>query len=259
MPAPDDFSDIARYYDRVMEHVDYERWFVLVTTLAQLLTPGFRHLDAACGTGTLIRRLRKVGWNSTGLDISSAMLAAGKKDGKLQATAVADLRALPLRGSVDYVTCLFDSVNFLVEDGDIPKTFCQVSQALADQGLFYFDIVTERMVTDHFENQEWTDNNGGFSTTWSSSYCRKTGIAETRLRVGSGATGVFCERIYPQKIIEQAVKDAGLTILGVYDAKTWKSPKRKTVRIDFIAAKNPSRAMKKNFRVARDAVIRLLM
>ena len=258
MGIADGFCDIARYYDRIMEHVDYDRWFIVAARLRELLPAEFRHLDAACGTGTLLRKFRRLGWNSLGIDLSIAMLAVGQKDADAAPSAAADLRSLPFCGSVHYVTCLFDSVNFLVGDGDVRQAFAEVRQALTDNGLFYFDVVTERMVTDHFENQEWTEHNGGFSTSWRSTYGRKERVAETRVRVNNSATGVFYERIYSQRQIERALKEAGLTFLGAYDARTWKRPSRKTVRIDFVAAKAPSPAMTKLFHRVSDEIARLM-
>jgi len=258
MGIADGFCDIARYYDQIMEHVDYDRWFVVAARLSELLPSDFRHLDAACGTGTLLRKFRRLGWNSLGVDLSLAMLQAGRKDTDAAPSAAADLRMLPFCRNVHYVTCLFDSVNFLVGDRDMGQAFSEVSQALTNKGLFYFDVVTERMVTDHFENQEWTERNGGFSTTWSSTYERKGRIAETRVRVNNKATGVFYERIYSQRAIERALREAGLTFLGAYDARTWTRPSRKTVRIDFVAAKAPSRAMTKHFRRVSDEIARVM-
>jgi len=255
----DAFQEIARYYDRIMEHVNYERWFTITTELGALLPRDFRHLDAGCGTGTLIKRLRRTGWRSAGIDLSGAMIRAGRS-GKQETfpAANADLRALPFSGSLDYITCLFDSVNFLVDEGDLERAFVSVSEALREGGFIYFDAVTERMVTQHFEGQEWSERNGKFTTTWSSSYCRRTGVVETRIRISQGAFGVVRERVFPEERIRAAVADAGLTLLGVYDAHTWKAPKAKTIRIDFVAAKNPGAALTRQFESIATRMRRLL-
>ena len=170
MAAYDPFADIAPYYDTIMEHVNYGRWFRVTEALSTLLPPGFTHVDAACGTGVLIKRLRADGWRSFGVDLSFAMIRAGRKGPRALPAATADLRALPLHGGADYVTCLFDSLNFLLEYEDVERAFGQIYGALAPQGLFYFDVVTERMVKDYFEGQEWIEQNGRFSTTWRSAW-----------------------------------------------------------------------------------------
>ena len=33
----DEFHEIARYYNRIMDHVDYDRWYAVTTALADLL------------------------------------------------------------------------------------------------------------------------------------------------------------------------------------------------------------------------------
>jgi len=243
----DAFLELAPYYDRIMDHVNYDRWYMVTTTVAGMLPTSFTHLDAACGTGTLIKRLRSENWKSVGTDISSSMIKAGRKAGAKFPAAAADLRALPICGSIDYVTCLFDSVNFLLTLEDVTQAFREIRNALSPQGIFYFDIVTERMVTEHFEDQDWTEDNGRFSTTWRSRYRRETCVAETTVKVDNGPEGTVRERIYTQAEIERAVARAGFHLLGAFDAHTWKPPHKRTIRIDFVAAREKSRALRKRF------------
>ncbi len=258
MPPSDAFGELARYYDRIMDFVDYDRWFFVTTLLAELLPERFVHLDAACGTGTLLKRLRRIGWSSIGTDLSPAMLRAGNIQASAIPVAAADLCAMPFSRSIDYATSLFDSINFLLSIEDITKAFEQVAGCLKEGGIFYFDMVTERMVTDHFEDQEWSEHNGAFSTRWRSSYDRETRIAETEVRVTSGAGGFFRERVYEPTEIEAALRAAGLTLLGVYDAHKWTTPKRKTVRLDYVAVRGDSRELRKAFDKTRAKVRRHL-
>lgn len=256
MTVPDQFDGIARYYDPIMEHVDYDRWFRIVSALGELLPKGFRHLDAACGTGTLLQMLRQAGWNSIGVDLSPAMLRAARKKDPALPVAVADLRALPVHGSVDLVTCLFDSMNFLIEDDGPARAVRECADALRPDGILYFDIVTERMVTDHFEDQYWTEHNGTFKTTWTSAYDHATGVVDTGVRVNTGAEAVVRERIHPTARFVDAIAAAGLRLVLMVDANTWHSPNDKTVRIDFYALKQPSRAMIKALEKAFHALRR---
>lgn len=248
MRATDTFSEIAPYYDTIMERVDYDRWVTATAALASLLPQRFVHLDVACGTGRLIKRLRRAGWNSIGVDFSFSMLRAGRRKMRNLPVAAADLRWLPLAGSVDYVTCLFDSINFLLSLDDVHAALRQISLALKANGLLYFDIITERMVLEYFADQRWTEQNGRFTTTWDSRYCRATATAETEIRVNTGPTCILRERVYPQQAIEEAVNDAGLHLLGIFDAETWQKPTKRTERIDLIACKSPFPQLKRRFR-----------
>jgi SAM-dependent methyltransferase len=243
----DPFEDLARYYDPLMEHVNYDRWFFITVALAELLPSPFRHLDAACGTGTLVEMLRKTGWDSAGLDLSPAMIhAARKKEGK-PPVAVADLRALPCSASIDIVSCLFDSLNFLTEEQDLQLALEQLYHALQTGGILYADIITERMVTEHFEGQEWEEDNDGFSSRWRSHYDHTAGIAESHVRVNTGATSIITERVYPQEQVEAMLRKSGFDVLGMYDAETWGVPTKKTTRVDFVAVKGASPGLKRKY------------
>ncbi len=257
MPRPDAFAEIARYYDPIMDHVDYDRWFLITATLGELLPHGFLHVDAGCGTGVLMHMLRKSGWNSTGIDLSFAMLHTARRERGALPVAAGDLQAFPVRGA-HFVTCLFDTINFLLEEEALRRVLREFAQALRPGGLLYFDAVTERMVTDHFDDQTWTEDNGRFRTTWSSNYDPATGLTETRVRVNTGGEALILERVYPTATIVQAIEDAGLTVLDTLDAFTWKRPTPRSTRLDFVAMKSPNQPHQALFSTLRSRLRQLL-
>lgn len=260
MTPYDNFADIAPYYDSIMSHVAYEKWGHVTTLLSGLLPSGpFNHLDLACGTAVLVKELQADGWNTIGLDLSYPMLRAGKKGARTPRLVAGDMLHLPFKGHFDYVTCLFDSLNFLLSIEDIEETFRQVASLLSPTGLFYFDLVTERMVTQHFEGQKWTEKNDGFSTTWESVYDRKTRVTDTTIRVQSGPATLIRERVYTLKEVEAALQKTGLTLLGALDAMTWGKPRKKTIRIDLVATKEPTKNRTKAFAAMRDQIRALLL
>jgi hypothetical protein len=114
--------------------------------------------------------------------------------------------------------------------------------------------VTEKMVTQHFDGQQWTESNRRFSTTWRSDYDRKTGIVETKVRINTGAAGTVHERVYSQDDIEQALTQAGLTLLGAVDAHSWQSIRRKTIRMDFVAIKGGTKLLQKKFNALKSKI-----
>ncbi len=242
----DAFEHLARYYDPLMAHVNYDRWQAVAEALAPLLPQPFIHVDAACGTGALIKRLRRAGWRSMGFDLSPSMLRAGRKGRAALPAVTADLRALPFR-NVDFITCLFDSLNFLLELDGLRQALREIADALRDGGLVYFDVVTERMVTEHFEDQRWTEKTGRLSSRWDSRYHRGSQVSETLVQVNRGPASAIRERMYPLEVVRTAAEDAGLEILGMFDATGWKKPTSKTVRADFVACKGDVRAYAKDF------------
>lgn len=248
MAPSDPFAELARHYDPLMSHVDYGRWFFIADALAALLPRGFRHVDAGCGTGVLLERTRRAGWRSSGVDLSPAMLRTARKMRGALPVAVADLRALPFDGGPHLITCLFDSLNFLLEEEDVRRAFRSLAGALRPGGVLYFDVVTDRMMTEHFADQAWTEDTGGFRTTWDNHYDPATQTCTTRVKVGPQAESVTRERAYPLDWLAREVRAAGLETLGVFDAHSWKGASRRTVRADFVAARSPSPSLVRAFR-----------
>lgn len=243
MPHVDAFAQLARFYDPLMEHVDYDRWHGILSRLGEWLGHP-RFLDAGCGTGTLLQRLRAVGWDATGYDNSVAMLReARRRHGDLSLVA-ADLRALPFEprrdGHFGLVTCLFDSLNFLLDEDEVRMTIEEWHEALTPDGLLYFDIVTERMLTDHFDGQDWTENHGPFQSRWSSHYDKRTKISETRVRINTQSESLIQERVYSLECIESLLEDAGFHVLWHVDSHNGRPPSARTTRIDLYAAKIPT-------------------
>lgn len=236
MTPQDDFEVLSRYYDDIMSHVRYARWMGIVTELSAWLPRNFRHLDAACGTGTLLQHCRTAGWRSLGCDLSEGMLRTAQRKAGTLPLAQADLQALPCADSAFHlVTCLFDSLNFLLEEDALRAAIRECARVLAPGGIFYFDLVTERMVTDFYLGPEWVEDNGGFRTAWHTDYDRQSGIADTAVRINSGAAQHFRERMYPLRTFRDAVARSGLQLLVEVDAETWRAPRPGSTRIDMIA------------------------
>ncbi len=233
----DDFEGLARHYDTLMSHVNYERWLIVASELACLLPQQFRHLDAACGTGVLLNKLRHIGWNTTGADLSVSMLDVARRRLPDATLVAADLRAMPYLGAFNYITCLFDSINFLLDEADLQTAMRNIAAALKPGGLVYFDVVTERMVLQHFAEQEWTESQGRLRTRWVCQYDRAKRISRSDIYVGSGPARTILERIYEPEQIENALHAAGFELLGAFDAETWRPVGRRTVRIDYVAVK----------------------
>ncbi|MFX0168378.1 MAG: class I SAM-dependent DNA methyltransferase [Candidatus Hodarchaeota archaeon] len=103
-------------------------------------------LDLACGEGTFVVTMAKQGLVVTGLDQSPEMIALAKEKAEeegVQATFIrGDMRRLEFSSSFDFVTCWFDSLNYLLELEDLVITFQGVANALTEKGFFIFDLNT---------------------------------------------------------------------------------------------------------------------
>src|SRR2546423_2684420 len=93
------------------------------------------HLDVACGTGLAMQYFQERGYKSVGVDLSISMLQIARR--RSARAILGDMRALPLRRKFARVTCLYDSLNHLNE---LDTAFAAISNVLADDGLFIFDV-----------------------------------------------------------------------------------------------------------------------
>src|SRR5690349_16455959 len=128
-----------------------------------------RVLDLACGTGEAALAFAMHGCAVLGVDRSAAMLdiARGKARGAGSdiGFVCCDMRELPANdehlitndqgpqinsrssfvlrpSSVDLVTCFYDSLNYLADDGDLDRVFAVAAHALRPGGYMVFDLNT---------------------------------------------------------------------------------------------------------------------
>lgn len=133
------YGAFAYAYDKALG----ERFFraarrLLDETLERHPTPKRTHLDLACGTGLVVDYFRSRGWLSTGIDASLEMLAMARD--RASRLVAGDFRALPLRGRFARITCLYDSLNHLLDANDLVATFRSVRGVMDSDSLFLFDM-----------------------------------------------------------------------------------------------------------------------
>jgi SAM-dependent methyltransferase len=133
------YGAFAYAYDRALG----ERFFravqkLLDATLDRYPTPKRTHLDLACGTGLALASFHKRGWRSVGIDASLAMLQVAHA--RVPRVAAGDLRALPLRTKFARITCLYDSLNHMLDANDLAAAFRAVRGVMSHDSLFLFDM-----------------------------------------------------------------------------------------------------------------------
>ena len=124
--------------------------------------------------------------------------------------------------------------------------------------MIYFDVITERMVTEHFAGMKWTEDNGTFSTTWKGTFDRATAIADIRIRVNTGPETLVRERVYTGEEIRSALDAAGLVLLAEVDSERWREPTFRSTRLDMVAVKSDSKEIRKRFEKIRKRIQGLL-
>ena len=178
----DQFSMLARYYDKLNYNADYKKVadyiediFALYDKKPELV------LDLACGTGSLTLELARRGYDMTGLDISADMLSAAsskKNKGGSILWINQDMRDFELYGTVDAIICCFDSLNYILDEQEIGKCFWLVYNYLNPGGLFIFDVNSEYKFGHVYGARDIILEREGILCAWRNNYNKRSRICE---------------------------------------------------------------------------------
>jgi len=112
------------------------------------LPAGGRVLDLCCGTGQIAAGFSERGYQVTGLDGSEAMLRIARENAPTVEFIHGDARDFHLPQTFHCVLSAFDSLNHVMELGELTTVFRNVHDALTDEeSIFLFDLNIE----DEFE------------------------------------------------------------------------------------------------------------
>jgi len=155
---------------------------------------------------------------------------------------VADARRLCLRPSFDMAICLFDSLNYITDDGGLARCFHGVAAALRPRGLFIFDLNTIRALRLNLFDQTHAEPSDALEYDWGSSYDPETRLCRIRMEFrykneerDERFTEVHVQRGYEPKEIEAWLSDAGFECLHVYNAYTFRKVNAFANRAFFVA------------------------
>ena len=144
-------------------------------------------VDLGCGTGSLTELLADAGYDMIGIDNSQEMLqiALSKREesGKEILYLLQDMRELELYGTVGAVVSVCDSVNYLLNEEDIIKTFQLVNNYLYPGGVFIFDFNTVYKYETVIGDTTIAENREECSFIWENYYDLETEINEYDLTI----------------------------------------------------------------------------
>jgi SAM-dependent methyltransferase len=225
--AAEAYERLAPFYDELTRDHDYYEWTRhLENTALWFGVGGHRLLDAACGTGKSFLPFLKRGYTVTACDISTEMVALAAAKAPAADLFVADVRELERLGSFDLITCLDDSVNYLVDDGDLDAAFGSLAANLAPDGVLVFDVNTLSTYRTTFACDMTLDGpevflawRGGCNESEEPG-CLAELVVEAFSEVDSGryerVTTRHTQRHHPRPDIERALAGAGLAAVGVF-------------------------------------------
>jgi SAM-dependent methyltransferase len=225
--AMSEYEAFAPYYDAFTAGSDYEKWTGYVLELAGRL--GFRGrtvLDLACGTGKSFVPFLRRGFEVTGCDVSSAMLAEAARKAPGIPLVHADLRELGSVGSFDLVTCFDDSLNYLLTERDLAGALAAIEANLSPGGLALFDLNTLLAYRTTFADDSVSVRDGtvfvwlGESSSEAAPGCRAD--AQIDIFVPRGESLYervrvrHAQRHHPSERVTALMAGAGLDCLGVH-------------------------------------------
>lgn len=157
------YEELAVVYDRIMSHVHYRRWAGYIERLFKYYDAPISNLiDLSCGTGKHLISLKAKNRRLYGSDLSIFMLKEAKRKRGFRKIPVvcSNFAEIPFKNKIfDIVLILYDSINYIIDDDDIPRVFGQVKYLLKKGGLFIFDVVTpfacEEFFLDYTEQESW--------------------------------------------------------------------------------------------------------
>lgn len=243
------FSKFALVYDAFMHYIDYPGWVDYICEILNFYAiPGKKLLDLACGTGKCTILFAQRGFEVLGIDISPEMLARAMNKIETEELNIKflcdDMRSFRLATPVDIVTCLYDSLNYLLEKKDLEKTFNSVWTALGEKGIFIFDMNTEYALREVWGNKTIRRNESGVKSIWKSEYDSQTHIGTLHLTWFTNENGIkkehheiHRETFYSQGELKTLLKNAGFKKVDIYAHCTFQPPIEVTARIMVVAVK----------------------
>ena len=241
------YEKFAYAYDRMMKNVNYTRWCDYIESIFGLYGHKPKNiLDVACGTGALTVLLASKGFQMTGLDKAMGMLDVAKQKAARQNLQITFQHGNMLNFQIDQmfdaILCTYDSINYAENEDELKTVFDTVSKHLVPDGLFIFDITTERNIVEHFHNRTFSANHQDYSYIWKNNYMFHTKMCRTFLTffIREGELFRRYEEVHMQRIFEvstvsNALKTAGYKMLSALDMYTFSKWNRSSDRINFTA------------------------
>jgi ubiquinone/menaquinone biosynthesis C-methylase UbiE len=187
--------------------------------------PGARMLDLACGRGWLTIPLALHGFQVTGLDLSTALLARAKQATEQAGATIewvhGDMRHLPAewRDTFDFVTFTLSEFGCFADQADNQKVLNEVARVLQRNGRFLLDIVVNRDgLVNGGESFNYLEGEG-FFVIQEGSLDLLTGLHKRVFRwydQGQLQETRWQIQTYTPPEVKRMLEQAGFQVLGVY-------------------------------------------
>jgi ubiquinone/menaquinone biosynthesis C-methylase UbiE len=241
------YKDIAPYYDRLMDDVDYKAWIAYIKNICTLKKCEPKSvLDLGCGTGMPALLLLNDGCSVIGIDGSPEMLGiAQKRLAQYDPPLIqSSFEGFYINQKVDLALSLFDSLNNLIDEGSLQRAFDRVAQCVRKRGLFLFDMNTIYGLRHMDERDMYTKESRGVYSIWKSRFDRRRSLITLSVTLFASENGLYrrieethLERGYPLSTLKQLLLQSGFGKITFYEHLTFRSAGPRTNRVMVVATK----------------------
>ncbi|OJF96502.1 class I SAM-dependent methyltransferase [Alkalibacterium sp. 20] len=155
------YNWFAKVYDNLMDDSLYDKWLVYTK---KYIPNSEKILELGSGTGILGLKLKRAGYDITGLDLSDEMLSIAynrQLDEELSFPLIqGDMRHLEDLPMYPGIICYSDALCYMENEKEVLLVFKEVYNRLEQNGKFLFDVHSitqiERFLTSSFHAE--TDN-----------------------------------------------------------------------------------------------------
>ena len=227
----DAYTGFAEVYDLFMDDIPYAEWCgYLAGLLEEYGIQDGLVADLGCGTGKLTRLLAGRGYDMIGIDLSGEMLEiAREKSGPEEILyLMQDMREFELYGTVRAIVSICDSMNYLMGREELVRVLGLANNYLDPGGIFIFDLNTPYKYETVLGEQTIAENREAGSFIWENYYDPEERVNQYDLtlfvRQEDGLYRKFEETHFQYAFgleeVKQAVREAGMELVAMYDAFT---------------------------------------
>lgn len=244
------YSYFADFYDNLTNNVDYKGCAEYILKLAEKYNHNMGiTLDLACGTGTLTILLKQMGVDIYGIDSSAEMLSAAQEkalENNIRGMLFLQqkMQNIDLYGTMDTCICTLDSINHIINKGDVQKVFSRVSFFMNPHALFIFDVNTLYKHQKILGNNTFVYDTDKVFCVWQNTLCKDKKTVEIDLDFFENVNGMyrrysesFKERAYTHEEICEMLSKAGFKLLDIFGEMSFQAPKENSQRNVYIAQK----------------------
>ncbi len=222
MTSVNPYEKLSDVYDLLFPRKFYEDYYIFVTKIFEKSGSEPKTvLEIACGTGNLAKIFLDRGYSSEGLDLSKKMLAVAERKGLK--THQGDMVDFDLDKKFDLILCVFDSLNYILDESELLRCLKSVRRHLSRGGFFVFDMNSYHKinaVVPGFGAEYYRV--GDVEMVWLNSHEPDTWVTEIIFfeKIEDGAyrriQEKHVEKAYRMEVVQALLKEAGLELIGVY-------------------------------------------